>query len=163
MAVTVKKASTRRRFEWHTDKDGTHVLIWTSVLHLLLEKKGKQYHVDITFYGRDDEPGHQGYRCNGLSVPWALRWFLKDWDPKNELYCLAGALHDWLYATRGAYAKYSRSECDDIFRGILRESGISRFKAGAADYFVGLLAGNSRHWGNDDYSVATLAKWEESC
>ena len=81
---------------------------------------------------------------------------LKDWDEKKKLYNLAGALHDWLYATEGDDMMFSRSECDDIFRGILREAGVGRFKAGAADLAVGIFAGNRRHWGSDSYKVGEL-------
>ena len=75
------------------------------------------------------------------------------WDSKNSLYNVAGAVHDWLYATKG-YSILRREECDDIFRGLLRESGISRFKAGAADKAVEWFAGGSNHWGADGYKVA---------
>jgi hypothetical protein len=96
---------------------------------------------------------HEGFRCDGLSVPCAFRWFLPSWDSKNALYNVAGALHDWLYATKG-YSILRREECDDIFRGLLRESGIGRFKAGCADKAVEWFAGGKNHWGNDSYQIA---------
>lgn len=160
MAVTAVSAYTDRKFEWHTDKDGTHALIWTNVLHLVLRKKGKESNVAVTFYGRDDGPGHKGFRCDGLTVPKIFRWFLKDWDPDNELYNIAGALHDWLYATKGCNGMFTRSECDDIFRGLLREAGMNRFHASTADFMVGLFAGSKRHWGNDEYGIVPLARLE---
>lgn len=61
-----------------------------------------------------------------------------------------------VYATKGDDRMFTRSECDDIFRGILRESGVVRFKAGAADLAVGIFAGNRRHWGADSYKVGEL-------
>ena len=43
---------------------------------------------------------------------------------------------------------------DDIFRGLLRESGIGRFKAGCADKAVEWFAGGKNHWGADEYKIA---------
>lgn len=158
MAVTVMSATTARPFEWHTDKDRSHALMWSNDLFLHLFKDGRVFDVVVHFRGRDDVAGGPCFKCDGLSVPKPLRWFLKDWDPKNGLYNIAGALHDWLYATEGCNGMFSRSECDDIFRGILREAGLGRFKASTADYMVGLFAGSSRHWGNDSYCIAGMAR-----
>lgn len=77
-----------------------------------------------------------GFKCDGLSVPFAFRWFLPSWSDTNFIYNLAGAIHDALYGNAG-FDKFTREECDDIFRGILRESSIGRFKAGCADLAVG--------------------------
>ena len=93
----------------------------------------------------------KGFRCDGLSVPKIFRWYLPSWDKDNQLYNLAGAIHDALYTFKGANI-FSRSECDDIFRGLLRDSGISRFKAGLADKAVELFAGGDKHWGNDEWN-----------
>lgn len=158
MAVTVKKAWTQKKFEWHTDKDKKHVLMWSSILVLRIERSGKSNDYAFHFQGRDDVAGQPGFKCDGLSVPSVFRWFLPSWDQKNELYNIAGAVHDWLYATKGAYRVWTREECDDIFRGVLRISGVSRFKAGVADKAVELFAGNRRHWGNDCYGVSGLVR-----
>lgn len=93
----------------------------------------------------------KGYRCDGLSVPKVFRWYLQSWDKDNQLYNLAGAIHDALYTLKGANM-FTREESDDIFRGLLRDSGISRAKAGLADMAVGLFAGGDRHWGNDTWN-----------
>ena len=93
----------------------------------------------------------KGYRCDGLSVPKVFRWYLPSWDKDNQLYNLAGAIHDALYTLNGANM-FTREESDDIFRGLLRDSGISRAKAGLADMAVGLFAGGDRHWGNDTWN-----------
>lgn len=93
----------------------------------------------------------KGYRCDGLSVPKVFRWYLPSWDKDNQLYNLSGSIHDALYTLKGANM-FTREECDDIFRGLLRDSGISRAKAGLADTAVGLFAGGDRHWGNDTWN-----------
>lgn len=93
----------------------------------------------------------KGYRCDGLSVPKVFRWYLPSWDKDNQLYNLAGAVHDALYTVKGARL-FTREECDDVFRGLLRDSGISRAKAGLADMAVGLFAGGDKHWGNDTWN-----------
>ena len=156
MAVTVKKAWVDSPFIWETYGVTSHELMWSNVLHLAIEKEGKLKEYTFTFKGRDGEIGRRGFRCNGLSVPKPLWWFLPSWVDNNDLYDLAGALHDWLYATKGAFGEFTREECDDIFRGILRISGIGRFKAGVADKAVEIFAGNNRHWGNDDFHVSGL-------
>ena len=97
----------------------------------------------------------KGYKCDGLSVPKAFRWFLPSWDKNNSTYNLAGAIHDALYTMEG-FGIYKREQCDDIFRGILRDSGISRFKAGCADKAVEWFAGGKDHWGNDDFNNKLL-------
>lgn len=97
----------------------------------------------------------KGYKCDGLSVPKAFRWFLPSWDKDNSTYNLAGAIHDALYTMKG-FDVYKREQCDDIFRGILRDCGISRFKAGCADKAVEWFAGGKDHWGNDDFNNKLL-------
>lgn len=96
----------------------------------------------------------EGFACDGLSVPSLLRWFLPNWDLKNEVYNIAGIIHDALYANKG-FGVLDRDECDAIFRGILRESGKDRKHASMADWAVGMFAGS--HWGNDDYHCKELA------
>lgn len=97
----------------------------------------------------------KGYKCDGLSVPKAFHWFLPSWDKNNSTYNLAGAIHDALYTMKG-FGVYKREQCDDIFRGILRDCGISRFKAGCADKAVEWFAGGKSHWGNDDFDNILL-------
>lgn len=96
-----------------------------------------------------------GFKCDGASIPLAFRWFLPSWDKKNHIYNLGSAIHDGLYIHKG-FMMFTREECDDILRGIWRESGISRFKAGVADKVVQLFAGGKKHWGNDSYGVRDL-------
>lgn len=93
-----------------------------------------------------------GFKCDGASIPLAFRWFLPSWDKKNHIYNIGSAIHDGLYIHKG-FMLFTREECDDILRGIWRESGISRFKAGVADKAVQLFAGGKKHWGNDSYGV----------
>lgn len=98
-----------------------------------------------------------GFKCDGASIPWAFRWFLPSWDKDNFVYNLGSTVHDGLYIHKG-FGIFSREECDDILRGIWRESGISRFKAGVADKCVEWFAGGGKHWGNDSYGVKDLFK-----
>lgn len=95
-----------------------------------------------------------GFKTDGLSVPFIFRWFLPNWDEKNMDYNMAGVIHDCLYGNEG-FEKFTREECDDIFRGILRECGISRFKAGAADKSVEWFA--SKHF-KTDYETAKFSR-----
>lgn len=143
--ITIRNAMLSPSPAWGTRKDGSHVL--NNQLMLIVRADRDGVTMELTFTLRE------GFRCDGLSVPWAFRWFLPSWDSKNALYNVAGAVHDWLYTTKG-YSILRREECDDIFRGLLRESGIGRFKAGCADKAVEWFAGGKNHWGNDDYKIA---------
>ena len=98
-----------------------------------------------------------GFKCDGLSVPKIFRWFLPSWDEKNMRYNWAGAIHDALYGNKG-FGIFSREECDDIFRGALRESNIGRFKAGCADKAVEWFA--NKHFGDDSLDCARLVTLE---
>lgn len=100
-----------------------------------------------------------GFKCDGASIPLAFRWFLPSWDKKNHIYNLGSTVHDGLYIHKG-FGLLSREECDDVLRGIWRESGIGRFKAGVADKAVQLFAGGKSHWGNDSYGVGSLFNME---
>ena len=124
--------------------DDSHILqtnIWT----VIRDENDEYYEVLLD----------KGYRCDGLSVPKFFRWYLPSWDKDNSDYNLAGAIHDALYTVKGANL-FSREECDDVFRGLLRDSGISRAKAGLADIAVGLFAGGDKHWGNDTWKNKEL-------
>lgn len=91
----------------------------------------------------------KGFRCDGLSVPFIFQWFLPSWS-KDFKYNIAGAIHDALYTVKG-FGIFNRETCDDIFRSLLRDSGISRFKAGCADKAVEWFASSDNHWGNDSF------------
>ena len=69
---------------------------------------------------------------DGLSTPKCLRWFLPSYDEKNNLYNWAGLIHDALYGS----ALLPKDEADDLFRSLLRDSGISRFKASTAEFWM---------------------------
>lgn len=149
MSVTVKSAKLDHPAWWSTEDDGSHKLGFTVNLEMdMTMPDGSERTVVATF--------SPGFRCDGLSVPRIFRWFMKSWDANNDLYNFAGAFHDWLYSTSGLYHYFSREECDDIFRGLLRESGKGRGLAGIADKAVELFAGGRAHWGNDSYGVREL-------
>ena len=148
MAVKVLTATFDREPAWEM-YCGTHRLVFTVNLTMEILMRDRTTKKAVATFV-------PGFRCDGLSVPFVFRWFLKGWDESNPLYNMAGALHDWLYATKGNGGMFTREECDDIFRGILREAGKSRCKAGVADKAVEWFAGGKNHWGNDDYAVGSL-------
>lgn len=158
MTVKVKKVIQMSPFLWRTENDCSHVLKRTATLCLDIRHGDIDMTAKVRFCG--DATDGRGFRCDGLSVPRLFRWFLPSWDEKNTLYNVAGALHDWLYTTKGNFGMFTREECDDFFRGLLRESGIGRIKAGCADKAVEWFAGNNSHWGNDNYGVAPLVRME---
>ena len=120
--------------------DDSHIL-QTTILTVIRDDNDRYFKVLLD----------KGYRCDGLSVPKVFRWYLPSWDKDNSVYNLAGAIHDALYTVKGARL-FTREECDDVFRGLLRDAGISRAKAGLADMAVGLFAGGDKHWGNDSWN-----------
>lgn len=83
---------------------------------------------------------------NGASVPKIFQWYLPDIDYTNQLYNYASLIHDALYASK----KVSKEVADDIFRSILRDSGISRVKAGIAHQCLKLA---KKHYGTDEYGL----------
>lgn len=93
---------------------------------------------------------YPGAMCDGLSIPTGLRWFLPKWDKDNDLYNIAGIIHDGLYASE----LLTKDTADDIFRSILRDAGISRFKASTAEWCVQTFA--KCHYGrkHDEYNMA---------
>lgn len=78
----------------------------------------------------------KGAIWDGLSIPKMFRWFMPEIDYTNELYSAAGLVHDCLYASE----LLSKSISDDIFRSILRDAGMTRFKASTAHLCVKLFA-----------------------
>lgn len=140
MAVSVK-GETFDEFKWNTKGD-KHTLKSNAVLYLMLDCNGKQRYFKFTF--------KKGFKCDGLSVPFIFRWFLKSWDSKNALYNVAGAVHDALYGNKG-FGIFNRDESDSIFRGLLRDSGCNRLHASTADLAVGIAAKD--HWGKDEYDT----------
>lgn len=144
MATKVKKAFLNGAVAWYFSKAGNVRLMSNVTLCVEIERKGRRYDFEMLF--------KKGYESDGLSRPDFIGGWIPRIDEKNSLYNFAGFAHDWLYSVRGVIDKefiLSRSECDDIFRGILRKAGVSRFKAGVMDFFVGLFAGGPKHWGND--------------
>ena len=159
MGVTVSKVLFGSSpFLWREDEDGTHVLKRTATLYIDYTKDGESFSGKVRFCGEATDG--RGFRCDGLSVPKIFRWFLPSWKENNWLYNVAGVLHDWLYCTHGAYGRFSREECDDFFRCILRASGVGLIRAAIADKALERFAGGEDHWGNDSYHVAELARFE---
>lgn len=78
----------------------------------------------------------KGAIWDGLSIPKMFRWFLSEIDYTNDLYSASGLVHDCLYASE----LLPKDVADDIFRRILRDSGISRFKCSTAHWCVANFA-----------------------
>lgn len=100
---------------------------------IVLEETNQHFKISITV--------NQNAKFDGLSIPKPFRWFLPEIDFTNTLYSAAGLVHDALYASE----LVSKSVADDIFRGILRDAGISRFKGSLAHWCVQTFA--KKHYG----------------
>lgn len=148
MSVNVK-GETAEKFNW-TTKGDLHTLKNKASIILMLDYRGKRKYIKFTFA--------KGFKCDGLSVPRIFRWFLKSWDEKNDLYNLSGVVHDALYGNKG-FGLFTREESDAIFRGLLRDSGCSRFRSSIADFVLGIFS--SSHWGQDDLESCKYVTCEE--
>lgn len=141
MSVTVHSEGIQHSFfSWDQSLSGLYRLRSQAWISIPITHNG----VNKTLFVKFDP----GYICDGLSVPWVFRWFLKNWDDSNDLYNLAGVVHDALYCREG-FKIFSREECDDIFRGLLRISGQDRFHASTADFILWIFG--RRHWGDDSH------------
>lgn len=146
--MTLKEVKATFLFTRETSAD-LKKIVYPCFVSVVLEKDGKEIKARYSF--------RPGFKCDGISVPRLLRWFLKNWDNENPLYNLAGICHDYGYAARG-FGIFSREEIDDIFRGMLREAGKDRRRAGMADIALRVFAGG--HWGNDEYNCLPFASFE---
>lgn len=77
-----------------------------------------------------------GFVTDFNSTPRMVWW----WFPPQE-YPEAGLVHDWLYQHPG---EFSRQQCDDVHRHILKLEGMRESKRNAA--YAGLRLGGWRPW-----------------
>lgn len=150
MSLCVKKITLNDK-PFVTD-DATHEFLGNTEVEVVVVKADVALTLRFTL--------HDGFKCDGASIPWLFRWFLPSWANDGcgfnaDIFNIGAAVHDGLYIHKG-FGLFSREECDDILRGIWRESGISRFKAGVADKAVEWFAGGKNHFGNDSYNVGNL-------
>ena len=101
-----------------------------------------------------------GFRTDGGSVPLAFRWFVPSWSDDNDIINLAYALHDAAYGSEFMH----KDVADDMLRGMLRDAGLSRFKASTVCWAVNNFA--KSHYGlendyNDCYLFANLTVYTE--
>lgn len=95
-----------------------------------------------------------GFQCDGGSVPWCFRWFVPSWSQTNDLINAAFFIHDAAYASGLVH----RDIADDMLRGLLRDAGLSRFKASTVCWCVNNFAAG--HYGpeNDDGGNGAFVK-----
>ena len=91
---------------------------------------------------------------DGASIPRVFSWFLKSYDTKNSLYTFASLVHDYCYASECV----EKDVADDFFRGIMRDSGISRLKASTAEWCVQTFAKNHYGVSHDRFGLRFMGK-----
>lgn len=69
---------------------------------------------------------------DGLSTPKCLQWFIPSYIECNDMFNWAGLIHDALYGS----ALLPKDVADDVFRSVLRDAGLSRFKASSAEFWM---------------------------
>lgn len=89
-----------------------------------------------------------GFVSDGASVPKAFQWILPSWKEQGGAgFNVAALLHDALYGEKG-FGQLSREECDDLYRGALRENGLPRWKASLVDMALFFAGWTKSHWGD---------------
>ena len=177
--ITVNDIQVIDRFQFDPVDEGDTITL----------KKDAHVQLEITRYADINKKGRKkhkaimeihfgtGFKTNGASVPKKFRREMPAYiamdDKYAHIYNAAAFIHDGLYACKGIIEEtgknnssnrkerytLTRDECDDILRGIWRESRfVDRFKAAIGDLGVGLFAGGSEHWGNDDQKCSALFK-----
>lgn len=107
---------------------------------------------DIIVIVRDETGMHYefhllpGFRTDGGSVPLAFQWFVPKWSSTNDLINAAYFIHDAAYASGLVH----RNIADDMLRGLLRDAGLSRFKASTVCWCVNKFAAG--HYGPENDS-----------
>lgn len=102
---------------------------------------------DIYVYLKDDSGMRYiwhllpGFRTNMGSVPVIFQWFIPSYSKDNYLINVAYFIHDAAYSSGLVH----RDIADDMLRGILRDAGVSRFKASTVCWCVNNFAEN--HYG----------------
>ena len=133
-------------FSWDTMKNGLYKL--KNDCDFLLDTcDGRHYVIHCK----------AGLVWDGASVPKPFRWYLPNIDERNLVYTAAGLLHDCCYGGE----LLPKAEADDLFRGVLRDSGTRRCKAGLAHVCVTL--GAKGHYGkdNDRYGIRFFCSIDE--
>ncbi|MGH1418407.1 MAG: DUF1353 domain-containing protein [Hyphomicrobiaceae bacterium] len=61
------------------------------------------------------------YFTNFATIPWYLRFYI---DPMGD-HMEAAVVHDWLYSVGGTPTEERKQKADEIFRDVLKESGVN--------------------------------------
>jgi len=87
-----------------------------------------------------------GFVSDFASVPAAAHWYLDDEAPEILYPAL---VHDWLYAVQGVLDvhRFTREECDEIFRRLMLACGARPAQAWVAHRAVRLCG--AAHWEKD--------------
>lgn len=90
-----------------------------------------------------------GATWDGLSTPRPLQWFIPSYIEGNSMFNWAGLIHDALYGS----ALLPKDVADDVFRSVLRDAGLSRFRASSAEFWMSKFS--KSHYGteHDRYSI----------
>lgn len=125
----------------YTKVDGKYVLV-------------RDLSIDIKSYDENYVPYRMhvviksGFESDGASVPKMFQWILPSWkEHGGDGLNVAALLHDALYGEKG-FGRLNREECDDLYRGALRENGLPRWKASLVDLALFFAGWTSGHWGN---------------
>lgn len=157
-SITVKKVNTKKGFDFDAVKPGEIIKLkedadfTLEVIRFTSKSKGqkkKDYKAKIQVHFS------KGFCTDGATtakIP-LINKKLPPYKKDDDEYNAAPFIHDGLYMKTGKIdgATLSKEECDDILRGIWRESKeVDRWLAGAADKAVEYFAGSDAHWKYDE-------------
>ncbi|MCK5018997.1 MAG: DUF1353 domain-containing protein [Candidatus Peribacteraceae bacterium] len=94
-----------------------------SVIHCRTIQGKPKWRKLLEDYSYKDTTVPDGYEWNGSSTP----WFAKGIIPKFELTLEASCIHDYL--CEHAKTKADRKKADGIFKEMLREKGMGKFRS----------------------------------
>lgn len=97
---------------------------------------------------------YPGFQTDGGSVPLAFQWFVPKWSDNNDIINAAFFVHDAAYASGLVH----RDIADDMLRGILRDAGLSRFKASTVCWCVNNFAAGHYGPANDKEGNGAFVK-----
>lgn len=103
------------------------------------------YNIHVHYLGDDGEWKHTdvlvpfGFEFDLASIP-RFAWRI---IAPFELSLVAPLVHDWIYHNVGLMGRFSRREADRVFRYLMEESGIAKWRVKAAYSAVRLFGGRA--------------------
>lgn len=123
---------------------------------LLLQHDAHLTIYDVSSFDVYDFAVTHGATWDGLSTPKCLQWFIPSYIEGNHMFNWAGLIHDALYSS----ALLPKDVADDVFRSVLRDAGLSRFKASSAEFWMSKFSKSHYGIAHDRYGLRFHVKMQ---